>query len=756
MARYKIFAWAGLLFFFLEVPSSAANKGVLAIGFEEEEVPIIVSVYRHGFFEVNAMVSGERVKLPVKRLVELLGIAGSEEGPSGAFIVLWPGRKLPVQLLPSGHLVCNGGEIRLSPEDFRYAGGEFFMALHLWDTAFGVKAEFSFQQLAVQLEGDFGARAGHTGGLLPASSGQPSADLVIGPSRAWISGGAMDYQLNYHTQGTGGRVEARVLAGGGLLGGNAQAAFHLHSMGPFDWRRQQFQWGYRTGQGRLFRQIQVGHIGSRTIVRTWRPLLGLLVNNIPDTAQVGKWTYQLQTGYLPRYRGGWFTRPEVAYSISPGFSASGGLEHHTAVNGARPFWWVQSRFALAKEFMVQIEHAQGVRTLLCVSGRLFNRIALRYALEDYHSGQEAALFVPYLGRQQLELGAHYRLFGAFAWTTFDAEWQRGAHFAQGTAQLLFSLLWKRCVLQAAVRYSWLSIFPDELVSMLRVEHRIGRFGNLRVEAQFPGRHLRVYGLEVEWAGRIGRNMELVAGYREGFQRGRGTLGLQLAIQLGAIRTFSVLNAGGGQGAYSQGISGSLVYEEQRGVLVADARPAAGVGGLTLLPFVDVNHNYRRDPGEPAARGLIAALEGHPPVEALQDTVINIHRLPGGKDYLLQFDERGFEDIFWGLRYKAILVRAEPHQYRHIEVPVLPGHEIFGTVSLQRMAGRRMPEKIFLFDMDGHFLRHTLPASDGRYAFSGLPPGRYFLALEKDPGSPGIKEIEIPPARDGRQIGPVDW
>jgi hypothetical protein len=755
MAWYNIFAWAGLLFFFPALPASFANTGALPLHSEEEEVPIAVSVYRHGYYEVNALVSDDQVKLPVKRLVGLLGIAGSE-APSGALLIAWPGKKVAVQLSPSGNLLCTAGEIRLGPEDFRYVDGEFFLAHHLWDTVFGVKAVFSFQQLSVQLEGDFGAGTGHGGGLLPALPDRPPADLVIGPSRAWISGGALDYQLNYRVQGRAEWAEARLLAGGGLLGGNAQALLHLQSPGRFEWGRQQFQWTYRAGQGRLFRQVQAGHIGSRTIIRNWRPLIGLLVNNFPDTAQAGKWTYQFQTGYLPRLRGGWFTRPELAVLISPGFSAGAGLEHHTELNSSRPFWWVQSRFALARGFSAQIEHAHGVRTLFHLSGSLFNSITLRYALEDYRLGQEVALFVPYLERQQLELGAHYRLFGAFAGTVFDAEWQRGEHFAQGTAQVLFSLLWKRCVIQAAVRYVWLPIFPDELVSMLRVEHRVGRFGTLRLESQFLGMGLRVYGLEAEWVGRIARNIELVAGYREGFQRGRGTFGVQLAVQLGAVRSFSALSAGGGQGAYAQGISGSLFYDAGRGAVVADAQPVAGVGGLTLLPFVDVNHNYRRDPGEPAAPGLIAALEGRPQVQALQDTVINIHRLAGGRDYLLQLEEHGFEDIFWGLRYKAILVRAEPHQYRHIEIPVLPMHEIFGTVSPRIAAGQRPPDKIFLFGMDGRFLRHTLPAPDGRYAFSGLPPGRYFLGLEKDPESPGTRQIEIPPAREGRQIGPLDW
>lgn len=756
MAWYNIFARASLLIFFLEVTPSLASTAAISTRFEEEEVPVGVSVYRHGYFEVNALISEHRVKLPVKRLIGLLGIVGGEEARGGAFQVSWPGRRMPVQLFPAGQLSCTAGEINLGPADFSYSDGEFFLALHLWDTAFGVKAVFSFQQLSVQLEGDFGEGAGHGGGLLPASPGWPQPDFVIGPSRSWISGGALDYQLNYRNHATRGWAEARVIAGGGLLGGNAQAVLHLQSAGRFDWGRQQFQWNYRAGQGQSFRTVQVGHIVSNTIVRNWRPLLGLLVNNFPDTAQAGRWTYQFQTGYLPRLGGGWFTRPELAYLFGPGFSASAGLEHHTAINSSKPFWWVQSRFTLANGFSMQMEHAQGVRTQLHLSGRLFNSITLRYALEDYRQGQEAALFVPYLGRQQLELSAHYRLFGSFAGAVLDAEWQRGVYFSQGTAQVLFSLVWRRCVLQAAVRYVRLPVFPDEVVSLLRLENRVGRSATLRIESQFLGPQFRVYGFEVEWAGRIARNMELAAGYREGFQRGRGTLGVQMALQLGAMRTFSAFSAGGGQGGYSHGISGSLFYDTGRGALVADARPMAGVGGLTLLPFVDINHNYCRDPGEPAAAGLIATLEGRPQAGGRQDTVISIHRLSGGKDYLLQFEERGFEDIFWGLRYKAILVRVEPCQYRRVEIPVLPGHEIFGTVSPSSISGQRVSGKIFLFDKDGRLLRHTLPASDGRYAFSGLPPGRYLLSLEKDPDSPGRRQIDIPPLRDGQQIGPVDW
>ena len=248
--------------------------------------------------------------------------------------------------------------------------------------------------------------------------------------------------------------------------------------------------------------------------------------------------------------------------------------------------------------------------------------------------------------------------------------------------------------------------------------------------------------------------EISAAYQEGFQRGKGTLQLQFSYKLGAVRSFTSLSARGRQQDLAQGFSGSLLLQDGRRGLQASADPVTGQGGLLVCPFVDINHNNRRDPGEPAATGAIASLEGQQPKATDRDTIIRFDQLLAGKAYTLCFDPKGLEDVFWNFRYSVILVRVEPAQYQRIEVPVQPGHEIHGFRSKSTTNRPGTPGKVFLFNHSGRLLLDTWPDPDGTYAFSNLAPGPYIVSSENTPETPGSHRVLIEPTLHGQQIGPI--
>ncbi len=715
---------------------------------EEEEVLVLVSVDRIGHFEINALITGQQIKLPVVKLLSAIKIKYQWAAPDGTLRIFWPGQNTALEIAPSGQVIGHKGPFCAPSEDIRIAAGDFFLAPHLWDSIFPTRTTFRFHDMAVEMEGTFG----HA--LLPEPVSATNSniqirapDLIIGHTPYFWRGGALDYQLQYLSQGTRHSAEGRIKIGAGLLGGNAQAGLFFSSMEKLNWQRQQFSWTLPNRDWTGLRNLQVGHIGGPAIVRTFSPHIGLMCNNIPDTPRVGKWTYQFQAGRTLA-QGAWFARPEVSRLARSSFSSGFGLEHSSM---DRTRWFLSARYNPSLGFSLRLEHAAGARTLLYLATRPRPGISASYTFEQYRPGIP---FSPFQERHRLEFMARFRFLGAWSGTTVDTDWQRGTLHAIGTLQHLIFLYWKHTRLHLITRLSFPTHTREGLFSSIGLDQKLGRNSSLRAESRFLGTKLRGYGLEIAYYRQISHLAEISAAYQEGFQRGKGTLQLQFSYNLGAVRSFTSLSARGRQQDLTQGISGSLFLQDGRRGLQASADPGTGKGGLLVCPFVDINHNTRRDPGEPAASGAIASLEGQQPKAADRDTIIRFDQLLAGKPYTLCFDPKGLEDVFWNFRYSVILVRVEPAQYQRIEVPVQPGHEIYGFVPKGATDGKPTTRKVFLFDPSGRLLLDTWPDPDGSYAFNNLAPGTYIVSPENTPETPGSHRVLIEPTLHGQQIGPV--
>lgn len=731
--------------------STCALGNPSSIAREEEEVLILVSVSHIGHFEINALIAEQQIKLPVVKLLSLIGIDCQWTNTGSALRILWPGLDKPLEIAPSGQIIGHKGPFTSSPGDLRFISGDLFIPIPLWDSIFPTKTTFSFQDMAVEMQHLFGSP------LLQKPTQEQIAgiqrrapDLIIGNTPYLLRGGALDYQLQYLNQGPTSIAEGLIKMGGGLLGGNTQAGLFFSSAEKFNWQRQQFSWALQNRNIPVLRNLQLGNIAGPAIVRTFSPHFGLMLNNTPDTPRVGQWTYQFQAGSAIA-RGAWFMRPEISWLSKTTFSTGFGLEYYSTLD--TKIWFLSARYNPVPGLSLRFEHAARARTLLCLVAQPLPGISATYTFEHQSPGSEMIYF-PFQERQRLELTARFRILGAWGGTTLDTEWQRGTQFAMGTLQHHIFLFWKHTRLHLLTRLNFPSPTREGLFSSIGIDQRLGRNSSLRAESRFLGTGLRGYGLEIAYYHRISHLAEISAAYQEGFQRGNGTLQLQFSYNLGALRAFTSIVAKGRQQDLAQGISGSLFFQDGRSGLEASAESGIGKGGLLVYPFVDINHNTRRDPGEPAAAGAMASLEGQQAKATDKDTIIRFDQLPAGKAYTLYFDPKDLEDVFWSFRYSVILARVEPAQYQRIEVPVQPKHEIHGFVPKGWADDRAGNRKVFLFDLSGHLLHNTWPDHDGSYAFSDLAPGAYIVSPENNIEAPGACKVQIAPTRHGQQIGPV--
>jgi len=131
-----------------------------------------------------------------------------------------------------------------------------------------------------------------------------------------------------------------------------------------------------------------------------------------------------------------------------------------------------------------------------------------------------------------------------------------------------------------------------------------------------------------------------------------------------------------------GGSGSFAFGGGNGYVYKDNRPAAGRGGVTITPFVDINHNGARDDGEPLVSGLAVRMSGGRVISNKNDSIIRIVGLEPYTSYLLTLDDHGLEQISWQLKHKNIRVEIDPNQFKKIDIPVLPMGEVNGWIYIE--------------------------------------------------------------------------
>jgi hypothetical protein len=179
-------------------------------------------------------------------------------------------------------------------------------------------------------------------------------------------------------------------------------------------------------------------------------------------------------------------------------------------------------------------------------------------------------------------------------------------------------------------------------------------------------------------------------------------------------------------------SGSLIYDDQTKYVGYDKRSAVGKGGLLIEPYLDLNGNGKRDPGEPRVPGVTIRINGGITQNNSEDTTIRVSGLEAYASYILHFDA-SFENVAWDIRNKTIRVVIDPNQFKVLEIPVAIYGEVSGMVYKKEDSSRKPLGRIVVcfYRSDRSPSGQAITEADGSFDFSGLAPGAY--TAEISPG-----------------------
>lgn len=158
---------------------------------------------------------------------------------------------------------------------------------------------------------------------------------------------------------------------------------------------------------------------------------------------------------------------------------------------------------------------------------------------------------------------------------------------------------------------------------------------------------------------------------------------------------------------------------------ASNRSSLGKGILTVIPFLDLNGNGRRDAGEPRVKGVNVSINGGRVQYNKTDTSTLLTDLESYAGYMLKLTE-AFENVAWHIRNKTIGVTIDPNQFKVIEVPVSIVNEVAGMVYLKEDSVQKPLSriKVSFYRSDFTLAGEVVTEADGTFSFSGLAPGAY--------------------------------
>jgi len=209
------------------------------------------------------------------------------------------------------------------------------------------------------------------------------------------------------------------------------------------------------------------------------------------------------------------------------------------------------------------------------------------------------------------------------------------------------------------------------------------------------------------------------------------------------------------------VNGSIGFDQFKQKFITDNQNMVSRGGLSLVPFIDLNNNDVLDKNERV-------------LETEFSTIMNAGKLVKSENrkdywyvdldpynkYRLEIVPVSFDNPLLRPKYKTYDLTIDPNRFKLVNVPVYVSGIISGNIVLQSGSTTKgVPTfKIILESSNGLQKYEKLTFSDGEFIFDNIPPGKYVVYPDQDDlnkhsfnSTTGILTVEIRPSEEGEII-----
>jgi cell division protein FtsN len=816
---------------------------------EYDEISVFLEVPRMGGAEINAVIKGDILYLPVTDLFDYLKIRNVPtpglESVSGFFIN------------PSATFFISRTEniIRYQDKTFNLSQGDLvrtesnlFLRASYFGKVFGLECNFNFRSLSVVVNSKLELpmiremRQEEMRQNLTRLKGEVKADTSIGRSYPLFKFGMADWSA-VATEEIKGNSETRLnlTLGSIVAGGETTVALNYNSLDRFTEKQQYYLWRYVDNDFKPLRQVMAGKIASHAISSIYNPVVGIQFTNTPtsfrrsfgsytlsDRTEPG-WVVELyvnnvlvdyvkadasgfftfevplvygNTSVKLKFFGPWgeertreqnisipfnflpkntleynvgagivedslrsrFSRANVNYGVTRSFTVGGGVEYLSSVRSGPAMPFLNASVRILNNLLISGEYTYGVRTKGTLSYRLPSNLQVDLNYTLYNKDQKAISY-NYLEERKavVSLPLKIRSFSSYQRFSFyqiilpatkytTGEWLFSGSFSGVSTNLTTYALFLGN--STPTVYSNLSLgirLPAGFVFMPQVQYGFTQNKLLTAKVRIEKSLLEHGFLNLSYEHNIASRINLAeVGFRYDFSFAQ----TGVSVRQSDHKT-----------SFVQYARGSLIYDKKTSYLGFDNRVNVGRGGISVIPYIDLNANGLRDKGEPKAFGLNLRASGGRVEKSERDTTIRILGLEPYTTCFIDLDPNSFENMSWKLPVQTISVAVDPNMLKHIEIPVTVVGEASGTVILDEKGEKRGLGRMIIsfYNSNSRLTGKTLTEDDGYYSFLGLVPDSYTVMVDTAQlrklgmmSEPGAKQFKISAGMDGDIADGLDF
>jgi hypothetical protein len=461
--------------------------------------------------------------------------------------------------------------------------------------------------------------------------------------------------------------------------------------------------------------------------RTQRRNISIPFNFLPQK----ELEYNLYAGMVEDGRGSRYARGNINYGLTKKVTIGGGMEYLSSIPSQKTTPFLNTSLRLASNLLLYAEYAYGVRTKGILNYRLPSDLELELDYILYNKDQHAVLFNYREERKAIInfpiRSNHFTLFSRLTISQVclsslqytNVEWLfSGVIAGVNTNLTTYSNLGRA---RMPLTYSILSQtynLPQRLLFTPQVQY------------QYDTKKITVVKFDLE------RSLFKSAYIKLSFERNllmhSYNTGISLRYDLPFARTSATASRNSNSGiSLTQSASGSLLYDQATHHLATNNNSNVGKAGFTIVAYLDLNGNGKRDTDEQKVAGLSLRIGGGVMKYNERDTLIRITNLESYRNYIISVNTSSFENLTWLLKKSTISVTAEPNQFKLIEIPVTVAAEVSGMVYMKNNKEQYGLGKIKVnfYDKQAQLIKQVFTEGDGYFSYLGLIPGSYTVSID---------------------------
>jgi hypothetical protein len=780
-----------------------------------DEISVSIDVPRVGGGEIDAVIRGEELYLPVTDLFDFLKIRNVPsqglESVSGFFI----NPEATYIISRTENFIHYQDKIfNLEPGDLIRSESNLYLRSSYYGKVFGLECAFNFRNLSVTVNSKLELpliremRQEEMRRNLTRLKGEVQADTTIGRTYPLFKFGMADWSA-IATEEINGKAETRLnLALGSMIAkGEATASLNYNSTDPFTEKQQYYLWRYVNNDFKPLRQVMAGKIATHAVSSIYNPVVGVQFTNTPTTYRRSFGSYTLSDKTEPgwivelyinnvlvdyvkadasgfftfevplvygnsivqlKYFGPWgeertreqninipfnflpvktmeytisagivedslssrFSRASINYGLTRSLTVGGGMEYLSSVTSRPAMPYLNASLRITNNLLLSGEYTYGVKAKGTLTYRLPSNLQFDLNYAWYEKDQKAISFNYREERKAVvSMPLIIGKFSSYNRLTLYQLVLPASKYTTGEWLFSSSLFGVNTNLTTFALYAGNE--KPYLYSNLALALRLPAGFVLMPQAQYGYTRNEFLSAKISLEKHFLEHAFLNISYEQNFSNDLKMAELGLRYDFSFAQTGASVRQSNNKTTLVQYARGSLINDRKTKYLGTDNRTNVGRGGISIVPYIDLNSNGKKDPGEPRAYGLNLRASGGRIEKSDRDTTIRILSLEPYTNCFIELDPNSFDNVAWRLPKLTYNVAVDPNILKLIEIPVIVAGEANGFVSLEKGGEKKGLGRIIVSIYTSNYKPSgkTLTEDDGYFSYFGLAPGKYFVKID---------------------------